>query len=165
MRGRSPWWSSAPGTLFFQSNGPFVNKTENLVIFFHGVGASGAQLMPLASSWRMALPHTRFAAPDAPYHRTGGPEWFSVDSDQLDPARIKAVRQAFDDTVSAVLAREDFTEALNRVAFVGVSQGAIVAMDAVATGRWQIGALVSFAGLLPPTPVSAKAARTHSRKG
>lgn len=39
---------------------------------------------------------------------------------------------------------------------MGVSQGAIVARDAVATGRWKIGAIMSFAGLLPfpPTPIS-----------
>ena len=38
--------------------------------------------------------------------------------------------------------------ALVRIAFVGVSQGAIVALDAVASGRWKVGARVSFAGLL-----------------
>ncbi|WP_281423343.1 hypothetical protein [Rhizobium laguerreae] len=41
---------------------------SSLVIFLHGIGASGAQLMPLAASWRSSLPNTRFAAPDAPYH-------------------------------------------------------------------------------------------------
>ncbi|MGV4791792.1 alpha/beta hydrolase [Rhizobium sp. F40D2] len=30
----------------------------------------------------------------------------------------------------------------------------MVALDAVASGRWQIGALVGFSGLLPPQPVS-----------
>ncbi|MBY3544028.1 phospholipase, partial [Rhizobium laguerreae] len=38
---------------------------SSLVIFLHGIGASGAQLMPLAASWRSSLPNTRFAAPDA----------------------------------------------------------------------------------------------------
>jgi phospholipase/carboxylesterase len=32
--------------------------------------------------------------------------------------------------------------------FVGVSQGAIVALDAVASGRWKVGALIAFSGLL-----------------
>jgi hypothetical protein len=45
--------------------------------------------------------------------------------------------------------REGFGDALGQVAFLGVSQGAIMALDAVASGRWTIGALASCAGLLP----------------
>nr|WP_245298387.1 hypothetical protein [Sinorhizobium sp. A49] len=51
--------------------------------------------------------------------------------------------------------REGFEDTHDRAAFVGVSQGAIVALDAVASGRRQVGALVSFAGLLPPQPRKA----------
>jgi len=50
----------------------------------------------------------------------------------------------------------------DRIAFVGVSQGAIVALDAVGSGRWRIGALVSFAGLLPPQIVSNASSATQS---
>jgi phospholipase/carboxylesterase len=116
--------------------------------------------MPLASSWRSALPATRFAAPDAPFHHPRGHEWFAVDGAQLQPGRIQAVRDAFDKVVGEVLQREGFTNALERVSFVGVSQGAIVGLDAVASGRWRIGALVSFAGLLPPTAISRAANKT-----
>jgi phospholipase/carboxylesterase len=107
--------------------------------------------MPLASSWRASLPETRFTAP---FHQEGGHEWFSVDGAQLQPGRIQAVREAFDKTIGDAAGKEGFENALARIAFVGVSQGAIVALDAVASGRWKVGALVSFAGLLPPTPVS-----------
>jgi phospholipase/carboxylesterase len=71
------------------------------------------------------------------------------------PDRIHAARRAFDDLVSDIIRREGFEKALNRVAFVGVSQGAIMALDAVTTGRWKVGALVSFAGLLPARPTSS----------
>ena len=53
-----------------------------------------------------------------------------------------------------------FDGRLDHVALVGVSQGAIVALDAVASGRWQVGALVTFAGLLPPMANSTKAKGT-----
>ena len=128
--------------------------SRSLVVFLHGFGASGAQLMPLASSWRASLPETRFTAPDAPFHQGGGHEWFSVDGAQLQPGRIQAVREAFDKTIGDAARKEGFEDAHDRIAFVGVSQGAIVALDAVASGRWKVGALVSFAGLLPSTPVS-----------
>lgn len=43
---------------------------------------------------------------------------------------------------------------------MGVSQGAIIALDAVASGRWQVGALVTFAGLLPSIPVAPISVKT-----
>jgi phospholipase/carboxylesterase len=134
--------------------------SRSLVVFLHGIGASGAQLMPLASSWRAALPDTRFVAPDAPFAQRYGHEWFSVDGAQLQPGRIQAVREAFDKTIGDAVRKEGFDEAHSRIGFVGVSQGAIVALDAVASGRWSVGALVSFAGLLPPTPVSGSSKDT-----
>ncbi|NNU68961.1 MULTISPECIES: alpha/beta hydrolase [Rhizobium] len=133
---------------------------EHLVIFFHGIGASGSQLMPLASSWRSSLADFRFIAPDAPFHHARGHQWFSVDGLQLQPDRIREVRKAFDGTVGQAIATEGFDLAHERVAFVGVSQGAIVALDAVASGRWQIGALVAFAGLLPSGPISSRGRET-----
>jgi len=133
---------------------------EHLIIFLHGIGASGAQLMPLASSWRAGLPNTRFAAPDAPMHHWRGHQWFSTEGNPLDPVKVMAARKAFDELISDIVRREGFAEAHERVAFVGVSQGAIVALDAVASGRWKIGALVSFAGLLPPQPISPASKNT-----
>lgn len=131
-----------------------------LVIFFHGIGASGAQLMPLATSWRAALPNSRFAAPDAPFTHWRGHQWFRIDGNPLAPENIKSAREGFDRTVSDIIRREGFEAKLERVAFVGVSQGAIVALDGVASGRWQVGALVSFAGLLAPMQVSPKSNKT-----
>lgn len=127
---------------------------RNLIVFLHGIGASGAQLMPLAPSWRAQLPSTRFIAPDAPMHHRCGHQWFSTEGNPLDPARILSAREAFDGLMNDLVRREGFADAHDRIAFVGVSQGAIVALDAVASGRWKVGGLVSFAGLLPPQPIS-----------
>jgi phospholipase/carboxylesterase len=128
-----------------------------LVIFLHGIGASGAQLVPFALSWKSSLPTARFAAPDAPFRADAGTghKWFNVDESELRPDRIHTIRQAFDDLVREIVEREGFGNDLGRVAFVGVSQGAIVGLDAVASGRWAVGAMVSFAGVLPPFPIAA----------
>ncbi|MEB2846687.1 phospholipase [Rhizobiales bacterium RZME27] len=133
---------------------------DSLVIFFHGIGASGAQLMPLATSWRAALPNSRFVAPDAPFTHWRGHQWFRIDGNPLAPESIKSAREGFDRTVSEIIRRERFEARLDRVAFVGVSQGAIVALDGVASGRWQVGALVSFAGLLALMQVSSRSNET-----
>jgi predicted esterase len=124
-----------------------------LVISLHGIGASGAQLMPLAGGWRGGLSTARVAAPDGPVHSSyGGHRWFGVDGSELRPDRINAIRQAFDDVIHKIVQREDFAEDLDRVTMVGASQGAIMGLDAAASGRWPVKALVSFSGLLPPFP-------------
>lgn len=134
-----------------------ASSNQRLVVLLHGLGGSGSLMMPMVGPWRRALPATRFAAPDAPFPSAqGGHVWFRVDGQELRPDHIEMVRGEFDRLIAAVLKREGFEHALDRVAFVGVSQGAIMALDAVASGRWKVRALVSFAGLLPlrPNPIS-----------
>lgn len=133
-------------------------RAQHLVILFHGIRGRGSVMEAIGNSWRATLPDTAFAAPDAPFpHRSGGRQWFAVDDQIMRPERIDAARRAFDSVVSEIVKREGFEGALDRVAFVGVSQGAIMALDAVASGRWKVGALVSFAGLLPLPPTSSSA--------
>jgi phospholipase/carboxylesterase len=83
---------------------------------------------------------------------TNGSTWTGQ---ELRPDRIHVIRQAFDDLIHGIVQREGFSEDLDRIALVGISQGAIMGLDAVASGRWPIGALVTFAGLLPPLPITA----------
>lgn len=93
-------------------------------------------------------------------HHRYGHQWFSTEGNPLDPERIESARDAFDGLMNDVVQREGFADAHDRIAFVGVSQGAIVALDAVASGRWEVGALVAFSGLHPPQPVSPAIKRT-----
>ncbi|MHA4735289.1 alpha/beta hydrolase [Ensifer adhaerens] len=136
-----------------------ADRPRHLVIFFHGIGARGTQMGGLGGSWKSTLPNTVFAYPDAPFPtRSGGRQWFAVDNDVMRPERIAAARRAFDDLVSEIVERQGFENDLKNVAFVAVSQGAIMALDGVASGRWKIGALVSFAGILPLPPTSSSRA-------
>lgn len=129
---------------------------RTLVIFFHGIRGRGAVMDTIGESWRSTLRTTEFVSPDAPFaHRSGGRQWFAVDDHVLRPDRIQAARHAFDKLVSDIIKHEGFQDDLQNVAFVGVSQGAIMALDGVTSGRWKIGALVSFAGLMPLPPTSS----------
>ncbi|WP_338082046.1 alpha/beta hydrolase [Agrobacterium rubi] len=140
-----------------RSTAPRVGmRADHLVILFHGIRGTGTVMEALGNSWQATLPDTVFIAPDAPFaHRSGGRQWFAVDDQIMRPERIDAARRAFDRVVSEIVKREGFEGALDRVAFVGVSQGAIMALDGVASGRWKVGALVTFAGLLPLPPTSS----------
>lgn len=127
-----------------------AQSEQHLVIFFHGIRGRGDQFASIGRSWEKSFANTSFAYPDAPFpHRSRGRQWFTVDDQVMRADRIQAARQAFDDLVTDIVKREGFEGNLDNVAFVAVSQGAIMALDAVATGRWKVGALVSFAGMLP----------------
>jgi phospholipase/carboxylesterase len=128
---------------------------SSLVIFLHGVRADGTQLAPLGDRWGEILPHTAFAAPDAPFAAIrGGRQWFSLDgvTRESRPQRIAAARRDFDALLGGVVAAHGLTDDLNRVALVGFSQGAMMALDALVSGRWPVAAVVAFSGRLASPP-------------
>jgi phospholipase/carboxylesterase len=138
--------------------------TPKLVIFLHGVGSQGAHLAALGQMWQAAMPDTVFAAPDGPQafdHSGAGRQWFSVNGVTVEnrPARVAQARNDFDAVVGGIIASHGLEDRLDEVALVGFSQGSIMALDAVASGRWPVGAVVSLAGRLaspkPFAPASA----------
>lgn len=137
-----------------------TNQTpDSLVILLHGVGSNGRDLAPLAGFWRDQLPNTAFASPDAPDPFDHGPgyQWFSITevTEAARPHRVEAARAAFDRTLRAIVDAHGFADRPDRVAFVGFSQGSMMALDAVASGRWTPAAVVAFSGrLASPLPLA-----------
>ena len=145
----------------------------HLVILLHGVGAHGSSLAWMAD--HLPLPGAAFAAPDAPFafdQAPGGParQWFSVTGVTAAnrPDRVAAARDPFDAVLSDAIAAHGLTGHPDRVALVGFSQGAIMALDAAATGRWSFGAVVAFSGRLatrpPLTPAGTPVLIAHGRQ-
>lgn len=133
---------------------------DSLVVVLHGVGASGADLAPLGRFWAKLLPSAAFASPDAPEPFDGGGrirQWFSLTGITAAnrPERVAAARPAFDRLLAGILDEHGFADRLDRVALVGFSQGAIVALDAAMRGRWPVAAVVALSGrLASPEPLS-----------
>ena len=135
--------------------------SSSLVIFLHGVGSRGSDLASLAGVLAPYLPETTFAAPDAPFPFDGGGtgrQWFSIRgvTETNRPDRIVDARGDFDAALGSIIREHGLSEQLDRVALIGFSQGSIMALDALASGRWPVGAVVAFSGRLaspePPTP-------------
>jgi phospholipase/carboxylesterase len=133
-----------------------LTHADALIILLHGVGSNGLNMMALAEAWRASLPGTVFAAPDGPFAFEHGPgrQWFSIAgvTDQNRPQRIAAARSAFDQVIRAQLEQHGFEDRLDRVAFVGFSQGSMMLLDAVVSGRWPVAAGVAFSGRLASPP-------------
>jgi phospholipase/carboxylesterase len=129
-----------------------------LVILLHGVGSRGADLAPLGRHCEAALPGLRAVAPDAPFAFDGGGQgrqWFSVAgvSEANRAGRILAARPAFARTIDGLIEQEGFAGRHDRVALLGFSQGAIMALDAVVSASWRVRGVVAIAGrLASPRP-------------
>lgn len=140
-----------------------MSRAPALVILLHGVGSRGADMAGLQPLLAAALPGAAFAAPDAPEPFSGGGtgrQWFSVAgiSDESRPTRVARGRAGFDATLREIIDRHGLAADLDRVALVGFSQGAIMALDAVATERWPVAGVVAFSGRLAgPAPLDLTA--------
>jgi phospholipase/carboxylesterase len=124
---------------------------KSLVIFLHGYGSNGADLIDLAPYWASALPDTLFLAPDAPQPCDGVPygrQWWPLTS--LTPeARAAGVRisapalNAYIDTQLGLLG---LTE--EKVALVGFSQGTMMALHVGPRRAKTLAGIVGFSGML-----------------
>ena len=125
---------------------------KTLLILLHGVGANGADLEPLGGLLAAQIPGLLIESPNAPHRSEIGPgfQWFSVAGVTLDNrfGRVVAARPAFDALVASLIEKHGMTKNLDRVFFLGFSQGSIMGLDAVVSGRCPIAALIAFSGRL-----------------
>ncbi|TXH95880.1 MAG: hypothetical protein E6Q73_14220 [Pseudorhodobacter sp.] len=98
------------------------------VIFLHGVGGTGASMRPLAETLGLSVPAHCPDGPE-PFEMGPGRQWFSVRgvSEANRPDRVAAALPGFPKTV------ERFGDPRDSL-LVGFSQGAIMALHAVAAG-------------------------------
>ncbi|OYU40052.1 MAG: phospholipase [Pseudorhodobacter sp. PARRP1] len=133
--------------------------TRKLLITLHGVGSNGADLAPIGAQIAQSL-GVEVESPDAPQpYDFGGPgrQWFSINGVTAAnrPTRVAEARADFDAILTAIITAHGLQNRLHDVALLGFSQGAIMALDAVASGRWPVGAVAAFSmRLASPTPLT-----------
>jgi phospholipase/carboxylesterase len=136
---------------------PTGGPAKRLVVFLHGYGADGADLIELGGQWRATLPETAFVAPHAPERCAASPmgrQWFalshSAPDDPLGAAErwrgAVAARPAIDAFLDAELARLGLDD--SRLALVGFSQGAMMALHVGLRRARAPAAIISYSGLL-----------------
>lgn len=128
-------------------------KARSLVVFLHGYGANGADLLGLADSLAPHLPDTAFVAPDAPDRVQGstGYQWFGVpqfDGTSLATAAAARDRSAAD--LSAFLDQRLSYDGLGpeSLALLGFSQGAMMSFHVAPRRATAIAAVVAISGRL-----------------
>ncbi|MDB5394515.1 MAG: phospholipase/carboxylesterase [Rhodospirillales bacterium] len=128
---------------------PPANGTapRQLVVFLHGYGADGADLIGLAPFFAQALPNAEFLAPNAP-ERCGmgfGYQWFGLTN--LAPGPLAAGVRNAAPLLDAFLddALKSRSLSYDQLALVGFSQGTMMALDRMMR-RGDVAAMVGFSG-------------------
>ncbi len=124
---------------------------ESLVVFLHGWGVDGNDLIGLADEWARLLPRTRFVSPHAPEvcdENPAGRQWFSLAArspDALLRGAEKAAR-GIDRFLDDALTKAGLDE--SRLALVGFSQGAMMALHVALRRARPMAAVVGYSGAL-----------------
>jgi phospholipase/carboxylesterase len=123
-------------------------KPAHLVLLFHGVGSSAANLVPLAELVAQARPDAMVASVDGPHPSSlgSGREWFSVAgvTEENRPQRIAEALPLFRETV----ARWQQLSGLgaDQTTLIGFSQGSIMSLEATQAGDAPAARIIAIAG-------------------
>jgi phospholipase/carboxylesterase len=148
-------------------------RANALVVFLHGYGADGNDLIELGRQWRTLLPQAAFVSPNAPERCPGAPmgrQWFALSSRSPDdPAGaqerwdgVVKARGPIDAFLDAELQRLGLDD--SKLALVGFSQGTMMAMHVGLRRTRAPAAILGFSGMLVG-PERLNEATAHDSRG
>eukprot|EP00439_Symbiodinium_sp_Y106_P040548 s387_g4.t6 len=120
--------------------GPLQGPVTALVVFLHGRGDTGHNMLPVVSALASAIPTARFWLPTAPLNEQGRTSWYETDSAGQFDQRIYELRRQL--MVRVQVDCQQLGLQLSQVAFAGFSQGSMIA---------------ALAGLEAPSPCAGLA--------
>lgn len=133
---------------------PLSGSVRSAVIFLHGYGANGADLLGLADPLSDHMPDTLFLAPDAPENCAGSPfgfQWFPIpwiDGSSEEEAAHGLARAAadLDAFLDAVMVDEDLLP--EQVMLFGFSQGTMISLHVAPRREDAVAGIVAISGRL-----------------
>ena len=128
-------------------NGP----ARQLVVFVHGYGADGNDLIEIGKAWQPLLPNAAFVSPHAPRpcgQAPMGREWFPLTFRNPDErwTGVNAAAPVLDAFLDAELARHRL--APSALALVGFSQGTMMSLHVGLRRAVPPAAIVGYSGML-----------------
>lgn len=132
---------------------------QSLVVFLHGYGSNGQDLISMAPFMQKSLPNTEFLSPNAP-ERMGnmpmgiGYQWFELG--MMDPAHILPGMRRSLPLLNAFLdkALQDRGLTDKNLALVGFSQGTMMALQTGLTRETACAGVLGFSGAYYPDPLT-----------
>jgi phospholipase/carboxylesterase len=143
---------------------PRSGTPKQIVVFLHGYGADGNDLIEIGKQWQPFLPDAAFVSPHGPEPcaMSGtGRQWFPLT--MRDPAErwrgVTQARPALDEFLDNLLQTTGLDE--SRLALVGFSQGTMMALHVGLRRRRAPAAIIGFSGVLVgPEHLGEATART-----
>jgi phospholipase/carboxylesterase len=140
--------------LDYGRRGPDVGAGDALVIFLHGYGADGSDLLGLADPLAPHMPGTVFVAPDAPERSAMNPmgfQWFPIpwidgSSEEQSEAGMARAVDDLNAFLDQVMAEEGI--AADRTILVGFSQGTMMSLHVAPRRAGELAGVVGFSGRL-----------------
>ena len=133
---------------------PVSGTLRSIVVFLHGYGANGADLLGLADVLGEHLPDTLFVAPDAPETIPGMPsglQWFPIpwidgSSEEEAERGLMAAADDLNAFLDALMVDEDVLP--EQVVLFGFSQGTMMALQVAPRREDEVAGVVAFSGRL-----------------
>ncbi|MEL7093349.1 MAG: alpha/beta fold hydrolase [Pseudomonadota bacterium] len=133
---------------------PVSGDTRSVVVFVHGYGANGADLLGLAEPLGEHLPDTLFVAPDAPEAipmMPNGYQWFPIpwidgSSEEEAERGLLAAAEDFNAFLDALMVDEDVLP--EQVVLFGFSQGTMMSLHVAPRREDPVAGIVAFSGRL-----------------
>jgi phospholipase/carboxylesterase len=137
-----------------QRRAPLSGETRSVVVFLHGYGANGADLLGLADPLGEHLPDTLFVAPDAPESCAGAPfgfQWFPIPwidgSSEEEAARgMQAAVEDLNAFLDGILVDEDLLP--EQMVLLGFSQGSMMSLHVAPRREDPVAGVIAFSGRL-----------------
>jgi len=133
---------------------PASGETRSAVVFLHGYGANGADLLSLADPLAEHLPDTLFISPDAPEACAGAPmgfQWFPIpwidgSSEEESRAGLNRAAEDLNAFLDGIMVDEDLLP--EQVMVLGFSQGTMMALHVLPRREDPVAGIVAFSGRL-----------------
>jgi len=130
---------------------PKSGTARQLVVFLHGYGADGNDLIDIGRAWQQYLPHAAFVSPHAPEpcgQAPVGRQWFALTFRDPDERWVGVNKAAplLERFLAAELDRHKLPAAA--LALVGFSQGTMMALHVGLRRAAAPAAIVGYSGLL-----------------
>jgi phospholipase/carboxylesterase len=134
---------------------PRSGSARQLIVFLHGYGADGNDLIELGRVWQQILPQAAFVSPHAPEpcgQAPVGRQWFALTFRDPNERWVGANKAApmLERFLDAELARHQLPP--SALALVGFSQGTMMALHVGLRRAVPLAAIVGYSGLLVLPP-------------
>ena len=129
---------------------PTSGKVKKIVLFLHGYGANGADLLSISDYWIESLPDTIFYSPNAPFSCDVNPmgyQWFKLSDrtpEELESG-LEKVEPYLDNLINNLLKIHNLD--ISKLAVIGFSQGTILSLYSFTQKKKACAGVIGYSGL------------------